>query len=155
MSADLAFLLVISYKLIIYFHPSASDVPGVLEGLYGCSVWGCSCKLLEYIVYFLIFFLIQKMRKVCSSDELVFDLTMLHPLWSSILECSNVWYYLISLNLICQRGLPCSHLPVSIVCESFCTFGYCQNLRDLGDFVHIPIFLFLGGLSLKLKFIHY
>ena len=131
--------------MIIYVQPSNLTVLGALEGIDGCSIWVCPYVFLQSIIDCRIFLSIHWMCEGRSRYELVFEQTILHWVWGSILDFSDGWYNLIRPNHICQQDCPFLHVPASIFCERFFPFYYGQSLRDLGDFGLIPIFLFLKG----------
>ena len=152
--AYITFPLVVACKLLLYGQPSALTFIGVLEGIDGCSVCGCAHDFLQSILYFCIVILIQRICEGRSGDDLVFDGTIIHLVWSSSLDYSDGWYDIIRPKHICQRDFSCSNILVNIVRESFCTFDYRKNIHDVGYFGIIPIFIFFEGLSLQLKVIH-
>ena len=80
-----------------------------------------------------------------SSNDFVFDQTILHRVWGSSLDCSDRWYDIIRSNKICQQNRPCFNVPVSISREIFCPFDYRKSLHDIGDFGLIPLFIFIEG----------
>ena len=145
LSEDLVLQLAVSCKLLLYCQPNDLVVLGALEELDGCSVCGFPCVFLQSILDYSIILSIQRMCKGCSSNELVFDQTMLHRVWGYNLACSNGWYDLNRPNHICQRDCPCFNGPDSIVHKSFYPFDYQQRLCDLGDYGIIPLFIFIDG----------